>query len=58
MWGGGITVGGGGGKFNSRLGMEEILYDTLKLNIKKLKCFGLLSLFKNKFLNQMQSLRY
>ena len=31
--------------------MKKILFDTLKLNIKKLKCSGLLSLFKNKFLS-------
>ena len=33
-----------------------ILFDTLKSNTKKLKCFGLLSSFKNhKSLNQMHS---
>ena len=43
---------GGGGrlenswKFNSRGGVEEILFDMLKSNAKNLKCFGLLSLFK------------
>ena len=33
-------------------------FDKLKSNLKKLKCFGLLSLFKNKFLNQMDSFRH
>ena len=33
-------------KFNSRVGVEEILFDMFKSNAKKLKCFGLLSLFK------------
>ena len=38
------------------MGVDKILFDTLKSNTKKLKCFGLLSLFKNKFLNQMHFL--
>ena len=38
------------GNFNSRVWVKEILFDTLKLNSKKLKCFGLLSFSKNKFL--------
>ena len=29
-------------KYNSRVGAEEILFDTLKSDTKKLKCFGLL----------------
>ena len=33
-------------KFNSWEGVEETLFDTLKLNTNKLKCFGLLPLFK------------
>ena len=39
--------------------VEEILFDTLKSNIKKLKCFELLSLFKNdNSLNLMHSFRH
>ena len=45
--------------FNSRVGVDEILFDTLKVSTKKLKCFGLLSLLKsNTFLNQMHSFRH
>ena len=43
----GCGINEGGGKFvkiNNQLWVEEI--DTLKLNTMKLKCFGLLSLFK------------
>ena len=56
-----ITLGRGVGvgkflKFYSQVRVEQILFDTLKPNTKKLKCFGLVSLFKNnKFLNQMHS---
>ena len=40
-------------------GVEEILFDVLKPNSKKLKCFGFLLLFKNNtFLNQMHSFRH
>ena len=40
------------------MGVEKILFDTLKSNTKKLNCFGLLSLFKNnKFLNQIHYFR-
>ena len=40
------------------IGVEEILFQMLKSNRKKLKCFGLVSLFKNNnFLNQIHSFR-
>ena len=35
-------------KSNSWVGVDEILFDMLKSNTKKLKCFGLLSLFSKK----------
>ena len=39
------------------MGVKKILFDTLISNTKKLKCFGLLSLFRNKkLLNQMHPL--
>lgn len=34
-------------KIYKRDGVKEILFDKLKKNTKKLKCFGLLSFFKN-----------
>ena len=41
------------------MGVAEILFDMLKSNTKNLKCFGLLSFFKNNtFLNQMHSFGY
>ena len=59
---GGVGINGGlenSQKFNSRVGIEENLFDKLKPNTKKLKCFRLLSLFKNNtFLNQMHSFRH
>ena len=46
-------------KFKSQVGIEKILFNTLKSNTKKLKCFGLLSFIENKkFLNQMHSFRH